>query len=224
MVNIMCSKPAVLGMALALGLGTAVAQNGTGGGQGGNGSMSGSMNSGANAANRNAMNGMNSATNAAGMGTGQASMQDKMFLKKATQGSNFEIKTAQLALQKSQSQDVKQFAQQMIDDHTKLNDQMKPVAQEAGVTPPTGISKKDQAIYDKLQGMNGDAFDKAYIQAMLKDHNTDLKEFKQEASNGQLQSEKSAAGQGADVVQNHLQHAQQLAQAHNVSAGSSSGI
>ena len=147
-----------------------------------------------------------------------ASMQDKMFLKEATQGSNFEIQAAQLALQKSTSGDVKQFAQMMIADHTKLNEEMKPVAMQAQVTPPSGISKKDKAIYAKLQGLSGDAFDQAYIKDMVKDHTEDLKAFKTEASNGQLPEEKTAAGQGARVVQTHLEHAKQLAQAHHVEA------
>ena len=150
--------------------------------------------------------------------TSQASFQDKAFLREATQGSNFEIQAAQLALQKSSSDDVKQFAQQMIQDHTKLNDQMKPIASQAGVTPPTDISKKDKKVYAQLQGLSGDAFDKAYIQDMLEDHRNDLKAFQTEANSGQLASEKSAASQGATVVQEHLQHAQQLAQAHNVPA------
>ena len=148
----------------------------------------------------------------------QASFTDKAFLRDATQGSNFEIQAAQLALQKSKSPDVQQFAQMMIHDHNQLNEQMKPIASQAGVMPPTGISKKDKAVYAKLQGLNGDDFDKAYIQDMIKDHTADLKAFQTEANSGQLPAEKNAASQGATVVQMHLQHAQQLAQAHNVSA------
>ncbi len=181
MKNRMCTG-VVAAMALTLGLGTAMAQTGTG-------------------------SGMNSTS---GMGSSQASSMDKTFLMKATQGSNFEIQTAQLALQKSNNDQVKQFAQMMIDDHNKLNDQMKPVAAEAGVQPPTGISAKDQKIYDKLQGMSGTAFDKAYMQVMVADHKEDLKEFKLEASNGQLASEKSAASQGSQVVDMHLQKAEQI--------------
>ncbi len=146
----------------------------------------------------------------------QASAQDREFLHEAAQGNNFEIKAAQLAIQKSSSADVKKFAQEMIDGHTKLGNEMKPIASEAGVVPPTGLSRKDKAVYEKLQGLSGDDFDKAYIQEMVKDHSMDLKAFQTEASNGQLASEKNAASQGTSVVQTHLQHVQQLAQAHNV--------
>ena len=212
----MAKQKMMIGMALSMALGTgiAVAQAG---GSGGAQQPSGGTPSGATSPN--SPGGMNSQGQMNGMSGNGASMQDKMFLRKATQGSNFEIQTANLAMQKSSSDDVKQFAQMMIQDHTKLNDGMKPVASEAGVTPPTGISKKDKVVYKQLQGLSGDAFDKAYIQAMVKDHTEDLKQFKMEANNGQLASEKSAAEQGAQVVDMHLQKAQALAQAHNVSSG-----
>ena len=51
---------------------------------------------------------------------------------------------------------------------------------------------------------------------MVKDHSEDLKEFKKEASEGQLAPEKEAASKGSDTVAGHLQEAQKLAQAHNV--------
>jgi putative membrane protein len=208
----MAMKMTLAGMALGVAVcaSTAMAQNG-------------GMNSGAQqqpgGAQQNGMNqpgGMNS-MNKMNQGA-TASMQDKMFLRDATQGSNFEIKTAQLAMQKSSSDDVKQFAQMMITDHTKLNQDMQPVAQQAGVTPPTGISKKDKATYARLSGLSGNAFDQAYIKTMCKDHTADLKAFKMEANNGQLASEKQAAQQGAGVVSMHLQHAEDLAKAHNVTA------
>ena len=74
-----------------------------------------------------------------------------------------EIQLGQLTLQKSNNDQVKQFAQHMIDDHTKLNDQMKPVAQQLGVDVPNQISKKDQKVMAKLQALSGPAYDQAYI-------------------------------------------------------------
>ncbi len=151
--------------------------------------------------------------------TNQASAQDRTFLKAASDGSLFEIKTSQLALQKSNSADVKQYAQQMIDDHTKLMEQMKPVAAEAGVTPPTDLqSKLHKTEYKQLQGLTGDAFDQAYIKDQLMDHQQTEQAFKTEESSGQLADEKSAATQGQPTIDDHLQKIQQIAQAHNVSA------
>jgi putative membrane protein len=141
---------------------------------------------------------------------------DRMFVSKAMQGSMAEVQLAQLTLQKSSNDQVKQFAQRMIDDHTKLNEQMKPVAEQVGVTAPDQISKNDRKTIAKLQGLSGSAYDQAYIKDMVKDHKQDLSQFQTEASSGQDQTVKDAANQGSKVIAQHLQMAQQLAKDQNV--------
>ena len=150
-------------------------------------------------------------------GPNQPSPMDRMFVSKAMQGSIAEVQLAQLTLQKSSNDQVKQFAQRMIDDHTKLNEQMKPVAQQLGVTPPDQVSKNDRKTMAKLQALSGSAYDQAYIKDMVKDHKQDLSQFQMEASSGQDQTAKDAANQGSKVIAQHLQMAQQLAKDQNVS-------
>jgi putative membrane protein len=145
---------------------------------------------------------------------------DKMFVKKALQGGMAEVQLGQLTLQKSNNDQVKQFAQRMIDDHTKLGEQMKPVAQQLGVSQPDGISKKDKNTIAKLQGLSGPAYDQAYIKNMVKDHKQDLSEFQTEASSGQDQTVKDAANQGSKVIAQHLQMIQQIAKDQNVNMAS----
>jgi putative membrane protein len=159
------------------------------------------------------MNGMQTAA-------GQPSPVDRMFVGKAMQGSLAEVQLGQLTLQKSNNAQVKEFAQRMIDDHTKLNEQMKPVAQQLGVTVPDQISKGDRKTIAKLQALSGTAYDQAYIKDMVKDHKQDLNEFQMEASSGQDQTAKDAANQGSKIIAQHLQMAQQMAKDQNVpSAG-----
>ena len=93
--------------------------------------------------------------------TEKDSSTDKKFVKEAMQGGMAEIQLGQVASQKAQSEDVKQFGQHMVDDHTKLNEQMKPIASQLGITPPTSLDNKHQAIATKLNGLSGEAFDKA---------------------------------------------------------------
>jgi putative membrane protein len=151
-----------------------------------------------------------------GMQNGQASQMDKMFVKNALQGGMAEVQLGQLTLQKSNNEQIKQFAQKMIDDHSKLGDQMKPVAQQIGVDLPTEVSKKDKATMAKLQALSGPAYDQAYVKDMVKDHKKDLSEFQMEASTGQDQAVKDAASQGSQVIAQHLQMIQQIAKDQNV--------
>jgi putative membrane protein len=151
---------------------------------------------------------------------GQPSPTDRMFVKNAMEGSMAEVQLGQLTLQKSNNDQVKQFAQKMIDDHTKLNEQMKPVAQQLGVQAPTKLSKKDGKTLAKMQGLSGTAFDQAYIQDMVKDHKKDLSDFQMEASSGSDPTVKDAANQGSRVIAQHLQLVQQLAKDQNVTVAS----
>lgn len=147
---------------------------------------------------------------------GAAAMMDKAFVRKAMEGGMAEVQLGQLAAQKGNSEDVKQFGQKMVDDHTKLNDQMKQVAQQLNVPAPTSLSSKDKATMKKLQALNGDAFDKAYIKDMVADHKKDESEFKEEVQHASNPALQQAASQGAQVIGEHLQMIEQIAQKNNV--------
>jgi putative membrane protein len=151
-----------------------------------------------------------------GVNSGQQSSIDKMFVKKAMQESLAEVQLGQLTLQKSSNDGVKHFAQQMIDDHTKLNEQLRPIAQQMGVDIPTDVSKKDKSLIGKMQGLSGLAYDQAYIKEMVKDHKQDQGEFKMEVSNSQNVGLQNAALEGGKTIAEHLQMAQQLAKDQNI--------
>jgi putative membrane protein len=137
---------------------------------------------------------------------------DKAFVKKALEGNVGEIQMGQLALQKSNDDQVKQFAQRMVDDHGKMQDQFKPVAEQMGVKVPDGPSKGQMKKMDKMKALSGDAFDQAYVKDMVKDHKSDANEFKQEAQNTQNPQLKQLATEGGQTIESHLQQIQQIAQ------------
>lgn len=143
-------------------------------------------------------------------------MQDKDFVKSALQGGMAEVQLGQLAAQKGSSDDVKQFGQHMVADHTRLGDAMKQVAQQLGVNPPKDVSKKDKQLMAKLDGLSGTQFDNAYIEAMVKDHKKDSEDFKSEAEQSQNPAVKQVAQQGGQVVEQHLQMINQIARSHNL--------
>jgi putative membrane protein len=147
-------------------------------------------------------------------------LDDKEFLRKALQGDEAEVQLGQLAEQKSQSDDVKQFGQKMVQDHTELSDQVKPIAQQLDVRQPKGLSKKDKQLVASLEGLSGPQFDQEYIKAMVKDHEQDLKEFKSEATMSQDPNVKKVAEEGSNLISQHLQLIEQIAQKHNVETAS----
>ena len=140
------------------------------------------------------------------------SAADKKFATEAAQGGLAEVELGQLAAQKGQNDKVKQFGQRMVDDHTNANNQLKSVAEKNNITLPTSISAKDQALKDKLSGLSGSAFDKAYMTAMVKDHQKDVAEFQKEASSGSNADLKSFAAQTVPTLQEHLRMAREAEQ------------
>ena len=140
------------------------------------------------------------------------SMRDRMFLRKATEGGLAEVQFGKLAAEKGASDDVRNFGQKMVDDHTKLNEKMVPIASSMGVTPPTHLNKEDQAEYNKLSSLSGDDFDKEYVATMVKDHHADLREFRQEANSTTDPTLKQAVSDGANVVHDHMVMIDKIAQ------------
>jgi putative membrane protein len=130
---------------------------------------------------------------------------DAKFAQAAAQGGMAEVQLGKVAAQKASSADVKAFGQQMVDDHSKANDDLKSAAEKGGMTLPTGLNAKDQALQSKLQNLSGEQFDRAYVKAMVKDHEEDVKQFQKEASTGKDPQIKDFASRTLPVLQMHLE-------------------
>lgn len=104
----------------------------------------------------------------------------------------------------------------MVDDHGKMNDQMKQVAEQMSVTVPDGPSAKQKAEIVKLKTLHGDAFDKEYIQTMVRDHKQDNQEFEQEAKTTTNANLKQTVTDGDNTIRQHLDMIQKMAQNKNV--------
>jgi len=136
---------------------------------------------------------------------------DSTFVKKAASGGIAEVELGQLALQKASSPDVKQFAQRMVNDHTKANGQLKQVAADEHIRLPQSMSAKDKATKDTLANLSGDDFDRAYMKDMVQDHRHDVAEFERESKSAQDPAVKSFAMQTLPTLRDHLKEAQRIA-------------
>jgi putative membrane protein len=140
--------------------------------------------------------------------TADLSAADKKFMEKAARGGMAEVQAAQLAQQKADDQKVKDFAQQMITDHTAANQKLTALAKKKGVTMPTDQDSNDQKELDKLGRLDGKKFDKAYMKAQVKHHQAMLTLLQKEAKRGKDADLKSFADQTIPTVQKHLDMAQ----------------
>jgi len=110
----------------------------------------------------------------------------------------------QLSQDKGSNQAVKNFGDRMVKDHTKSNDELKAVATKKGVTLRDSMNAKDKALYDRLSGLSGDAFDKAYMRAMIRDHEEDVSEFRKESESAKDSDVRQFAAQTLPTLEEHL--------------------
>ena len=130
---------------------------------------------------------------------------------------DIDIKNAKLALTKTNNKEVRNFADDMVRDHTAVNEKALALVKKLHVTPednPTSQSLVKQADAEraKLSSLNGAAFDKAYVDNEVAYHkavdNALETTLIPSAHNAEL---KGLLQSGLKIFQGHEQHAEQLA-------------
>lgn len=140
------------------------------------------------------------------------STSDATFLTEGARGGLAEVQMARLALQKSRTPALRRFADMMIADHGRANQDMTALAQRKEISPPTSVGAQHQATYDQLAALRGRAFDVAYGKAMVADHKEDLDQYRTEARDGTDPDVKAFAARNVPILERHLQAAERLPQ------------
>jgi putative membrane protein len=172
-----------------------------------------------------------------GGGAGMASLsdEDRQFVQQAAASSQMEVTLANLAEDKAQNDDVKRFAEQLARDHESANRELQASIGGGDATtaqqPGAGVSNQPNAggnnarnsasgnmqqqmqqTQQKLESVSGAAFDRAYLEEMVKHHQHDIQEFERASSSDNPQI-RQFAERTLPTLRQHLQQAQQLQQA-----------
>ncbi len=135
---------------------------------------------------------------------------DQIFLQKAIEGANGVIDAAKLALRRSKNDQIKRYAQQMVDDHTKMLGELRQVEQGQTLKYKDTTSATARTLHARLMPLKGRAFDKAYVNGMVKDHEGDVREFTKEAETGKDAAIKGVAERSLPTMKEHLEMVQGL--------------
>ncbi|MDR5742346.1 DUF4142 domain-containing protein [Caballeronia sp. LZ029] len=136
---------------------------------------------------------------------------DQQFLQDAGQAGATELAASKLALTHASDRQVREFAQRMIVDHTKLARNLDVLAKRHGITAPAAA---DSSLIGSLQNLQGAEFDKAYIEKVAMDgHQKAVALFTKESESGIDTALKAAAAKALPVISHHYEMAQQLAKA-----------
>jgi putative membrane protein len=136
---------------------------------------------------------------------------DREFAIMAAQSNNAEIATSQLALQRSQNANVRQYAQRMIQEHTQANQRLEQLTRGQGITLPRDAGPFNNAVAQRLAQFSGTEFDQAYLGTQVNAHIRTVGLLQTQIQQGQNEGLQSYASQVLPSVRDHLQVATQLA-------------
>jgi putative membrane protein len=132
---------------------------------------------------------------------------DVRFAVEAADGGMLEIELGRLAQYNAAADVVKVFGAVMMEDHTRMEEQLKVLTDAKSFVLPAALGRKHKKIYDKLAEKKGKDFDKAYISMMVEDHEDDIRDFSEEAEKGKDTDLKSWAARQRSILEDHLQMA-----------------
>jgi putative membrane protein len=136
--------------------------------------------------------------------------QDSEFVRKAASINLQEINASKLALERSQNNDVRGFAEMMGKDHADANDRLKDVATGLKADFPREVLPEHKAVEDRLKTLSGAPFDREFCSAMVDGHQKAVDLFQQQATSGQNDQLKAYAQTMLPKLRMHLDHATQL--------------
>jgi putative membrane protein len=136
---------------------------------------------------------------------------DRDFLLQGAKACLGEVKLNQLALDRALSPEVKKFAQQMFDEHTRMNQDLKALAEKKGVPWPTAIDPTQQAVLDQLTKLNGADFDRQFMSDQLKQHREAIAKLEAAVREAQDADVKALASKTLPKIREHLRMAQRIA-------------
>ena len=135
---------------------------------------------------------------------------DSSFLKDAAESGLFEVQAAQIAQQKGNDAQVKTFAQTMVDDHTKANQELQALAQQKGVKLPTSPSVGQKAKLGTLNHWTKSGFDHHYADDQISAHKDAVSLFERYGKGGDNAELKTFANETLPTLKEHLKMAQDL--------------
>ena len=142
-------------------------------------------------------------TNTSNVDTASAS-DDNKFVMEAANGGLAEVELGKIASTKAANGEVKKFAEMMIQDHSKANEELKSLAAKKGIKLPAEPGAQHKATMEDLRSKVGAEFDRAYVDAMIEDHKKDVALFESESQNGNVPEIKAFAAKALPVLRKHL--------------------
>ena len=139
------------------------------------------------------------------------SASDKEFMKMVAEADMVEAHFGQMAQDQASRQDIKDYGQMLVTDHTANYNDLNALAVKTTVDIPKGIDAKDNKNIDRFAALKGAAFDHRFLAEMIQAHEKAITAFKREAEHGENADVKAFASSTLPKLQDHLDKAKDLA-------------
>lgn len=137
--------------------------------------------------------------------------QDRMFMQVAASSDQFEIRSSEMAMQRAQSEDVRQYAEKMIREHKATTVQLQRIAQASPtLAAEPMVAPEHQAMLDRLTALQGPAFTAAYLDQQIMAHQQAVDLYQTQFNRGDNLELKAFAGQNLPHLRDHLALATEL--------------
>ena len=148
--------------------------------------------------------------NAETANTAQTTGIDTAFVTDGIKGDTAEVAIGNLASSKGATQDVRDFANMLVTDHSAHKQRLIDLANSAGVAVPTEPAETGRAQLEKLEKLSGPEFDKALLETLIGNHKKGIAKNEAQAKSGDAQTAKLAQ-ETVPVLKKHLATAESLA-------------
>jgi putative membrane protein len=132
------------------------------------------------------------------------------FLAETIRGDVAEVKLGQLATERAQSLQVREYAEMLRKDHTKSLEKASSLASEIGIPASSELTAQQQKQFESLQKLSGDEFDTTFLSQMVRNHQSDIAKFSAQAEDGSDPEVMAFAKESLPTLQAHLEHAQSI--------------
>jgi len=135
---------------------------------------------------------------------------DTQFVFVQTENNTAEFQAAQLALQHSRNQSVRDFAGKLLTDHTYAQDGLTSIAQMHHLQVPANVTEQHRRMLAQLALLDGPAFDRAYVDSIVRAHAVVIEELNRQLVGGLDQHISAWVQNTRPMMLQHSEIAQQL--------------
>lgn len=136
---------------------------------------------------------------------------DQNFVSQVMQAGMGEVELSRLAMTKSTNPDIRAFAERMVADHSRADDELAALVQGHDIDVPSTLDADHREIVDQVSAHSGTDFDTAYAKQMAADHAGAVMFFRNAAAANDLSPAlANFASRAVPTIEEHAKAAKDL--------------